>query len=90
MKLDAKSQSSANTGKSNGSTISSQKHDKNPELGLEKRFQRAVDAGRIFSWEMNPATRKLEWSNNMEAVIGFPMFDNIDKTFGLFHPDDYQ
>jgi PAS domain S-box-containing protein len=90
MKLDAKSQSSANTGKSNGSTTSSQKHDKNPELGLEKRFQRAVDAGRIFSWEMNPATRKLEWSNNMEAVIGFPMFDNIDKTFELFHPDDYQ
>jgi PAS domain S-box-containing protein len=47
-----------------------------------------MSIGRIFSWEMNPATREIEWSNNMEDVIGFPLFDNIDKTFELFHPDD--
>jgi PAS domain S-box-containing protein len=55
---------------------------------LEKRLQRALHIGRIFSWEMNPATRELVWSDNMEEVIGFSLFDDIDKTFELFHPDD--
>jgi PAS domain S-box-containing protein len=53
-----------------------------------ERLQVAMNTGRIFSWEMNPATRELEWSENMESVIGFPLLDNIDKTFALIHPDD--
>ena len=53
-----------------------------------ERLQQALNAGRIFSWEMNPATRELEWSSNTQNVIGFPPLDNIDKTFELIHPDD--
>jgi len=53
-----------------------------------ERLQQALNAGRIFSWEMNPATRELEWSSNTQNVIGFPLLDNIDKTFELIHPDD--
>ena len=56
----------------------------------EERLQQAMGAGRIFSWEMNPQTRHLEWSDNMEAVIGFALLDNIDRTFELIHPDDRQ
>jgi PAS domain S-box-containing protein len=61
------------------------------EEALQKaheRLQQAMDAGNIFSWEMDPETRRLDWSDNMEAVIGFPLRDNIDKTIQLIHPDD--
>jgi PAS domain S-box-containing protein len=55
-----------------------------------ERLQMAMNAGQIFSWQMNPVTRNLQWSNNMENVIGFPLLDNIDQTFELIHPNDRQ
>jgi PAS domain S-box-containing protein len=67
---------------------SGQERRKHTQSELEKRLKRAMDAGRIFSWEMNPETRELEWSSNMESVIGFPLNDNVDKTFELIHPED--
>ncbi|HEY8563160.1 MAG TPA: PAS domain S-box protein [Pyrinomonadaceae bacterium] len=60
------------------------------ESELEKRLRRAMDAGRIFSWEVNPATRRLEWSSNMEEVIGFRLDENVDKNLEIMHPDDIQ
>ncbi len=57
---------------------------------LNERLQIAMNAGQIFSWEINPQTRHLEWSSNTENVVGFPLLDNIDRTFELIHPDDIQ
>jgi two-component system CheB/CheR fusion protein len=64
---------------------------KSIEESLQKahiRMYQAMEAGKIFSWEMNPETRSVEWSDNMEAVIGFRLEKNIDKNFRLIHPDD--
>ena len=55
---------------------------------LERRLQRAMDAGRIFSWETDPASGELTWSGNMEAVVGFPLIEDVEKTARLVHPDD--
>jgi len=69
-------------------------HDrKQAEVALEKaheRLQLAMNTGRIFSFEMNPATRALELSDNVDIVMGFPLPDHIDSTFELIHPDDVQ
>ena len=56
----------------------------------EERLHTAMNAGRIFSWEMNPATRELVWSENMESIIGFPLDSDVDKTFEMIHPEDRQ
>jgi PAS domain S-box-containing protein len=90
MKQDTKQHQSSEEVGTNTSAEHSPKIErrKNSERELENRLKRAMEAGKIFSWEMNPATRKLEWSSNMETVIGFPLLDNIDKTFKLIHPDD--
>jgi PAS domain S-box-containing protein len=87
MKRDTNHQQSSENESAAQPVIQRNQH-KNAAGELEKRLQRALHVGRIFSWEMNPATRKLEWSDNMEEVIGFPLLDNIDKTFELIHPDD--
>jgi PAS domain S-box-containing protein len=69
-------------------------HDrKQAEVALgraHERLQLAMNTGRIFSFEMNPATRALELSDNVELVLGFPLPDHIDSTFELIHPDDLQ
>lgn len=57
---------------------------------LEKRLQRALDAGRIFSWEINPETRTIEWSDNVEIIVGFPLPGDIDGGLALVHPADAQ
>ena len=73
-----------------GSTrdVTERKRTENELRENRARLERAMNAGRIFSWEMNPTTRELEWSSNTENVIGFALLDNIDKTFELIHPDD--
>ncbi len=66
---------------------------KQAKMALEKaheRLQLAMDVGRIFSFEMNPATRALDLSENVDLVMGFPLPDHIDSTFELIHPDDLQ
>ena len=69
-------------------------HDrKQAEVALAKaheRLQLAMNTGRIFSFEMDPETRALELSDNVESVMGFPLPDHIDSTFQLIHPDDLQ
>ena len=46
--------------------------------------------GRIFSWEVNPATRAVVWSDNTDEVVGFPLSDDLEITFQMIHPDDRQ
>jgi PAS domain S-box-containing protein len=53
-----------------------------------EHLQSAMQAGRIFWWEMNPATRHSIYSSNMEEIIGFALHENIDNVVNLIHPDD--
>ena len=54
----------------------------------QDRLRMAMDAARIYSWEMNVITEQIEWSPNHREVLGFPLFDDFRKTVGLLHPDD--
>jgi PAS domain S-box-containing protein len=83
-------QSRKEVGTTDSQPLSQQERSKITAHELENRLLMAMNAGRIFSWQINPATRELEWSENVESVIGFPLHDNIDKTFKLIHPDDLQ
>jgi hypothetical protein len=35
-----------------------------------ERLQMAMDAAKIYSWELNPSNYQSEWSNNFEQVVG--------------------
>lgn len=54
-----------------------------------ERLQMAMDAAKIYSWEMNLATAHIEWSNNLEQVVGFALPSEYHLTINdLVHPDD--
>ena len=54
-----------------------------------ERLQMAMDAARIFSWELNVATGKIEWSSNVERVLGFALPADYKTTVNdLFHAED--
>ena len=54
-----------------------------------ERLQMAMDAAKIYSWEMNLATRQIDWSNNLERVIGFSLPNDYQITLNdLVHADD--
>ncbi len=48
----------------------------------------AMNAAKIYSWEMNLATQQVEWSNNLERVIGFQLPSDFVTVTNLVHPDD--
>lgn len=54
----------------------------------DDRLRAALVAARISTWELNPVTCQLEWSDNLEQVLGFPLYHNLDKPLNLIHPDD--
>jgi PAS domain S-box-containing protein len=55
----------------------------------EKNLQMAMDAARIYSWEFIPSKRKINWSDNLESVIGFALPpDNENAVEDLVHPED--
>jgi PAS domain S-box-containing protein len=53
-----------------------------------ERLQMAMNAAKIYSWEMNLATEQLEWSNNVERVIGFQLPSDFAALNSLVHPED--
>ena len=54
-----------------------------------ERLQMAMDVAKIFSWEMNLATQKIEWSDNVERVVGFLLPEEFEVTVNdLIHPED--
>ncbi|MBD3583068.1 CheR family methyltransferase [Flavobacterium selenitireducens] len=53
-----------------------------------QRMRQAMDTGKIFAWEMNSRTKLFEWSENMEAVVGYPLPANVKNILELIHPDD--
>lgn len=52
------------------------------------RLQMAMKAAKIFSWEMNPATQKIEWSDNVEQVIGFSLPADFVSALSFVHPEE--
>jgi len=55
-----------------------------------ERLQRAMDAGRIFSWELNLAMREFSFSENIEDVLGFTLPARIIQNpfESNMHPED--
>jgi PAS domain S-box-containing protein len=53
-----------------------------------ERLQMAMNAAKMFSWEMTLATQQVEWSNNVERVIGFHLPSDFAAVNSLVHPED--
>ncbi|MGI8835877.1 MAG: PAS domain S-box protein [Pyrinomonadaceae bacterium] len=53
-----------------------------------ERLQMAMNAAKIYSWDMNLATQQVEWSNNLERVIGFQLPSDFATVNKFIHPED--
>jgi PAS domain S-box-containing protein len=53
-----------------------------------ERLQMAMNAAKIYSWEMKLATHQVEWSSNLERVIGFHLPSDFATVTGFIHPED--
>ncbi|MCA1603595.1 MAG: PAS domain S-box protein, partial [Acidobacteria bacterium] len=53
-----------------------------------ERLQMAMNAAKIYSWEMNLATQQIEWSNNQERIIGFQLPPDFAVANSFIHPED--
>ncbi len=53
-----------------------------------ERLQMAMNAAKIYSWELNLATQHVEWSNNLEEVIGFSLPLDFANVISFVHPED--
>jgi len=54
----------------------------------QKRLRMAMDAAHIYSWEMNLATQQVEWSGNVEGVIGFSLPADLNAVMELVYAED--
>ncbi|HYY41568.1 MAG TPA: PAS domain S-box protein, partial [Pyrinomonadaceae bacterium] len=54
----------------------------------QARLRMAMDVANIYSWEMNLATRRLEWSANVERVLGFSLPTDFETLLPLVHEAD--
>jgi PAS domain S-box-containing protein len=54
-----------------------------------ERLQMAMDAAKIYSWELDVATGQIEWSSNLERVLGFSLSNDYETTVNdLIHDED--
>ena len=53
-----------------------------------QRLQTAMDAARMYSWEMNLTTQHVDWSSNHKDVLGFSLPANFHGAVQLLHPED--
>jgi PAS domain S-box-containing protein len=64
---------------------------KQAELDLREsreRLQMAMEAGKMYSWELNVTTQQVEWSSNTESVLGFSLPADFQATLNLVHAED--
>ena len=54
----------------------------------ERSLQMAMEAGRLFSWELDPRTMRVAFSSNMEDIVGFALGADADQNMGMIHPAD--
>jgi PAS domain S-box-containing protein len=52
------------------------------------RLKMAMQAALIYTWEMNLATQRFEWSDNVAQVIGFDLPSTFTEVLEFIHPDD--
>lgn len=54
-----------------------------------ERLRMAMEAAQIYTWEMNLATQEIQWSSNLEQVIGFALPQEFGVTVNDFvHHED--
>jgi PAS domain S-box-containing protein len=53
-----------------------------------ERLRTAMDAAQLYSWEMNLTTRQVEWSENLERVIGFSLPADLNGVLEFVHAED--
>ncbi len=58
----------------------------------QERLVQAMDAAKMFSWEVNPETREFSFSSNVELTMGFTLpKEIIDNPMGNhLHPEDVE
>jgi PAS domain S-box-containing protein len=54
----------------------------------QERLRMAMEAAHIYSWEMNLTTQQVEWSENLERVIGFSLPTDFKSVINFVHPED--
>jgi PAS domain S-box-containing protein len=54
----------------------------------QERLQMAMAAAQIYSWEMNLTTQQVEWSENLERVIGFSLPTYLSRVLDFVHTED--
>jgi PAS domain S-box-containing protein len=68
--------------------ITARKRTENALRESQERLQMAMAAAQIYSWEMNLTTQQVEWSENLERVIGFSLPQDFGALLDFLHPDD--
>ncbi len=53
-----------------------------------ERLQMAMNAAKIYSWEVKLSTQQIEWSSNLRRVIGFDLPADFTAVTRLIHPED--
>jgi PAS domain S-box-containing protein len=56
----------------------------------EARLTRALEAGQIGDYEWDLTTGRINWSDNLTAIVGLPADLDVDgsRVFELIHPED--
>ena len=67
------------------SDISDQKHLESALLQREAQIRLGVEAGGVFPWEWDVASRKLRWARSPEELIGVELVEDMRP---FIHPDD--
>jgi PAS domain S-box-containing protein len=68
--------------------ITERKRTENALRESQERLRMAMDAAQIYSWEMNLTTRQVEWSENLERVVGFSLPADFTSVLNFIHPED--
>ncbi|HEY9402985.1 MAG TPA: PAS domain S-box protein [Pyrinomonadaceae bacterium] len=68
--------------------ITERRRTENALIESQERLQMAMAAAQIYSWEMNLTTQEVEWSENIERVIGFSLPTKLSRVLEFVHPED--
>ena len=68
--------------------ITERRRTENALIESQERLQMAMAAAQIYSWEMNLTTQQVEWSENLERIIGFSLPTDLIRVLDFVHPED--
>lgn len=70
--------------------ITAQSHAEQVRLKDEDWLRLAIESGNIGTWDLNPATGRLQWSKQCNKIFGLPWDAEIDYAafLKLLHPDE--